>query len=63
MDAKSILQRSKLQSQYTDDMSQLESGLRLLASLIAKALINRELNQYKQNNLGTDNSLPAEERQ
>ena len=63
MAAKSILQHSKLQSQYIDDMSQLESGLRLLASLIANALVNRELNQYKQNNLGTDNSLPAEERQ
>jgi len=63
MAAKSILQRSKLQSQDHGVMSQLESGLRLLASLIAQDLINRELNQYKQNKPKVDNSLPVEERQ
>ena len=63
MAVKSILHRSSLQSQHSDDMSQLESGLRLLASLIAKALINSDLNQCKQTKPKEDNSSAAEERQ
>lgn len=63
MAAKNILQRSKLQSQHADDLSQSESGLRLLASLIANALVNRKLNHNEQNKPEVDNSLPAEERQ